>query len=207
MAKFIFREITGDLFSAPKTFSLGHCVASDLKMGKGIAVKFRWVKRRNIHDFRRCTNSICLHFNRHRDTFGRLYELKNQAAKTGGVAVLKDDQRFIYYLVTKTFTYQKPTYGDMHFSLTATKEHMVKCSIIVWKSLSFIQENLPKFRFRRWPTALQNWRYPVSDAVWTAWFGTKLRHKFMKFLMVNRLKLLYIIILRVPSDLNLMLYC
>lgn len=41
MAKFIFREISGDLFSAPKTFSLGHCVASDLKMGKGIAIKFR----------------------------------------------------------------------------------------------------------------------------------------------------------------------
>lgn len=43
-AKLIFREVTGDLFSAAKEYSLAHCVAADLKMGAGIAIKFRWAK-------------------------------------------------------------------------------------------------------------------------------------------------------------------
>lgn len=34
-------EISGDLFSASKDYSIGHCVSADLHMGKGIAVKFR----------------------------------------------------------------------------------------------------------------------------------------------------------------------
>lgn len=41
MSSFVFEEIDGDLFKAPSNFSIGHCVAADLKMGKGIAVKFR----------------------------------------------------------------------------------------------------------------------------------------------------------------------
>jgi hypothetical protein len=36
------KEVTGDLFEAPKEFSLAHCVASDMRMGSGIAVNFRY---------------------------------------------------------------------------------------------------------------------------------------------------------------------
>lgn len=39
----LFREVDGDLFSAPKEYSLAHCVAADLKMGAGIAIKFRYL--------------------------------------------------------------------------------------------------------------------------------------------------------------------
>lgn len=39
MGKFVLKEINGDLFSA-KT-SMAHCVGADLKMGMGIAVKFK----------------------------------------------------------------------------------------------------------------------------------------------------------------------
>lgn len=39
MAKFVLKEINGDLFTA-KT-SLAHCVGADLKMGMGVAVKFK----------------------------------------------------------------------------------------------------------------------------------------------------------------------
>lgn len=39
----LFREVEGDLFTASKDYSLAHCVASDLKMGAGIAVAFRFV--------------------------------------------------------------------------------------------------------------------------------------------------------------------
>ena len=35
------KEINGDLFSADDSYSMAHCVAADMKMGKGIAVKFR----------------------------------------------------------------------------------------------------------------------------------------------------------------------
>lgn len=38
MSKLVFREIEGDLFAAPKTYSLAHCVAADLKMGAGMVL-------------------------------------------------------------------------------------------------------------------------------------------------------------------------
>lgn len=39
MGKFVLKEIHGDLFSAQT--SMAHCVGADLKMGMGIAVKFK----------------------------------------------------------------------------------------------------------------------------------------------------------------------
>lgn len=103
MSSFIFREVVGDLFSAPIIYSLAHCVAADMNMGAGIAVKFR-------------------------DTFKQIQKLKDQGAKAGGLAVLKDQSRFIYYLVSKNKTYTQPTYKDLFSSLHMMKTHMVtKC--------------------------------------------------------------------------------
>lgn len=101
MSTLLFREVDGDLFSAPKEYSLAHCVAADLKMGAGIAVKFR-------------------------DVYGQIDKLKKQGVTAGGVAVLNDDSRFIYYLITKNDTYKKPTYKDLFSSLHAMKDHMVR---------------------------------------------------------------------------------
>lgn len=78
-----FRCVQSDLFSAPTDYSLAHCVGSDLRMGAGIAVKFRF-------------------------KFGRVEELRRQNAQTGEIAVLKSGRRFIYYLVTKQSSIQKP---------------------------------------------------------------------------------------------------
>lgn len=100
MSRLIFREVVGDLFSAPVVYSLAHCVAADMMMGAGIAVKFR-------------------------DTFKQIENLKAQGAKAGGLAVLKDQSRFIYYLVSKDKTYTQPTYKDLFSSLDAMKTHMV----------------------------------------------------------------------------------
>ncbi|XP_062534331.1 ADP-ribose glycohydrolase OARD1-like isoform X1 [Armigeres subalbatus] len=94
------REIEGDLFAVPKDHSLAHCVAADLKMGGGIAVKFKQV-------------------------FKQVDELKAQKVGVGGVAVLKDGERFVYYLVTKRGSMDKPTYGDLTNSLDAMRKHMV----------------------------------------------------------------------------------
>lgn len=35
-------EVDGNLFEAPKEYSLAHCVAADMRMGSGIAVTFRY---------------------------------------------------------------------------------------------------------------------------------------------------------------------
>lgn len=94
-------EVEGDLFSAPKEYSLAHCVAADLGMGAGIAVKFKQI-------------------------YGQLDTLHAQNVQTGGVAVLKDNERFIYYLVTKPQSWDKPTYESLRSSLNAMREHMVK---------------------------------------------------------------------------------
>ncbi|XP_068141896.1 ADP-ribose glycohydrolase OARD1 [Drosophila tropicalis] len=100
MSLFSIREVTGDLFSAGNEYSMCHCVASDLRMGKGIAIRFR-------------------------NKFGQLGVLQQQNVQPGGVAIIKDGQRFIYNLVTKQCSWGKPTYQFMHSSLTAMRQHMI----------------------------------------------------------------------------------
>ncbi|XP_055911512.1 ADP-ribose glycohydrolase OARD1 [Eupeodes corollae] len=97
---FKITEISGNIFTASEEFSLAHCVGADLKMAKGIAVEF--VKR-----------------------FGQKEQLMKQNVRKGGVAVLKDGYRFIYYLVTKDLSYQPTTYETMYSSLHAMRTHML----------------------------------------------------------------------------------
>lgn len=104
MSKLMFREIQGDLFSAPKTYSLAHCVASDFKMSAGIAIVFR-------------------------NKFDQIDKLKKQGGKPGSVAVLKDNDRFIYYLISKNDSYKKPTYKNLFLSLNAMKDHMIQNNV------------------------------------------------------------------------------
>lgn len=89
----------GDLFSAPSDYSLAHCVGSDLWMSAGIATIFKY-------------------------KFGRVDELKRQNAQTGSIAVLKCGRRFVYYLVTKRLSTQKPKIMDLLKSLIAMRSHM-----------------------------------------------------------------------------------
>ena len=91
-------EVRGDLFSAPSSSSLCHCVSRDFRLGKGIAKLFR-------------------------DKFGRIDELKSSGARVGQVAVLKEKKRFIYNLVTKEVYSDKPTYETLRRSLEEMKEH------------------------------------------------------------------------------------
>lgn len=57
--------------------------------------------------------------------FQSVDELKAQDVKTGGVAVLKDNDRFVYYLVTKDRSVEKPTYDTLTESLRSMKKHIV----------------------------------------------------------------------------------
>ncbi|KAE8742457.1 hypothetical protein FOCC_FOCC012012 [Frankliniella occidentalis] len=91
------REEQGDLFSAPLATSLAHCVSSDMKMGAGIAVLFR-------------------------QKFGCVENLKNQGKSVGEVAYLKDGPRYIFYLVTKQWFYNKPTEETLLSSLVEMRD-------------------------------------------------------------------------------------
>ena len=94
------KELKGDLFKCPIESSIAHCVSKDLKMGAGIAKIFRY-------------------------KFGRVDELKKQCINVGNVAILEDNNRFIYYLVTKEKYWQKPTYKTLTSSLNKMKEHCI----------------------------------------------------------------------------------
>lgn len=50
-------------------------------------------------------------------------ELKAQNAQVGGVAILKRQDRFVYYLITKESYFNKPTYETLHRSLGAMRNH------------------------------------------------------------------------------------
>lgn len=142
------RELDGDLFAAPKDHSLAHCVASDLKMGAGIAVRFKQL-------------------------FKGVDELRAQSVGVGGVAVLKDGGRFVYYLITKEGSYDKPTYGDLTRSLEAMRKHMVSCvfwGLFWWGGVIFF--NGLGFGFS-WSMVLKSWRFLGLAVASMGWSGPR----------------------------------
>ncbi|KAL8559309.1 hypothetical protein ACOMHN_060000 [Nucella lapillus] len=92
------RTVQGDVLSCPPSEALAHCVSQDLEMGAGIAVEFK-------------------------ARFGGQQELKRQGKVVGEVAVLKREERFVYYLVTKRRFHDRPTYKTLRASLEAMKRH------------------------------------------------------------------------------------
>lgn len=82
--------IYGNLFDSKD--SLAHCVSLDFKMGAGIALKFRQI-------------------------FGNIDKLRSMKCKVGEVAYLQDNDRYIFYLITKEKYFQKPTYKSLELSL------------------------------------------------------------------------------------------
>lgn len=58
--------------------------------------------------------------------FGRVAYLLDQEARTGGLAVLEDGKRFIYYLVTKERSQGKPTMYTLWLSLKKLKDHCIE---------------------------------------------------------------------------------
>jgi len=92
-------ELRGSLFES-KT-SLAHCVSQDFNMGMGIASQFK-------------------------ERYGRVDELLYQKKVVGDVAVIQEEKKYIYYLVTKKSYYGKPTYSSLRKSLESMKHHMLK---------------------------------------------------------------------------------
>jgi O-acetyl-ADP-ribose deacetylase (regulator of RNase III) len=97
-----FKEIHGDLFTtSDKMSSLAHCVAKDLRMGKGIATFFK-------------------------KKYGGIDELRSQYLEIGSVGVLERDNKYVYYLITKFRSNGLPTLSDLKTSLIQMKNHAVK---------------------------------------------------------------------------------
>jgi hypothetical protein len=83
-----------------KDYCLAHCVSTDFHMNKGIALQFK-IKYNNIETLRKQNQLI------------------------GGLAILEDKNRFLYYLVTKTRYNDKPTLNNMFKSLIKMRNHMI----------------------------------------------------------------------------------
>lgn len=88
----VITECEGDLFNAPASMPLAHCVAADLGMQKGIALDF---KRK----------------------YGHIKYLHSQNKQVGDVATLHTKGRLIFYLITKKYSYSKPMVRDLKSAL------------------------------------------------------------------------------------------
>jgi hypothetical protein len=97
---FRLEERSGDLFSVADDVSLAHCVAEDLRLGRGIATVFK-------------------------ERFGGVEDMRAQGVRVGGVATLLRGRRFVYALVTKTTSSRCwPTLAALRDSLQALKRRM-----------------------------------------------------------------------------------
>ncbi|XP_046464850.1 uncharacterized protein [Neodiprion pinetum] len=124
-------EVEDDLFNAPANVSLVHCVGADFRMGSGIAVQFR-------------------------EKFNSTGKLFDQRVKPGGVAHLTDNERYVFYLVTKQASTDKPTMDTMKQSLYALRERCIKLKVteiamprigcgldeLLWKDVKSIVEEI-----------------------------------------------------------------
>ena len=96
---FLLTESYGDLFSTLPNTSLGHCVSMDFHMSRGIAQIFK-------------------------HKFGKVQFLKSQIQKVGQCAVLHEGNRYIFYLVTKSHYFMKPSYHTLEQALRSMRTHM-----------------------------------------------------------------------------------
>lgn len=95
-----FKELIGNLFKAPKQYSLAHCVSQDLRMDAGIARGFK-------------------------QRFAQIAYLKSKKGLTGQCITLQLPERNIYYLITKTKFFNKPTYENLWQALNNLKQQMI----------------------------------------------------------------------------------
>ena len=116
-------EKTGNVFLAPDSYYLAHCISADYALGKGIAKEFDVVY--NMRN--------------------RLNEMYPRTVDRVGTTLLVDDA---FNLVTKKFFFQKPTLGTLEAALADMKNQCIELGIkkiamprigcgldrLVWKS-------------------------------------------------------------------------
>ena len=100
MRKCRITEETTSIFKAASDYALALSVSADFSMCSGMALQFR-------------------------TKFGKVQDLKQQHKHAGSIAVLKDKNRVIYYLVTKEHHHERSTYSSLYCVLVALREQMV----------------------------------------------------------------------------------
>uniref|UniRef100_A0A914VF27 Macro domain-containing protein n=1 Tax=Plectus sambesii TaxID=2011161 RepID=A0A914VF27_9BILA len=104
----LLTERKGDLFKdAEEGAALAHCISEDCRMGKGIAAIFK-------------------------KNYGGVSELLKQVRdgkKTGTAAVLRRDERLVFYLITKRIYSDKPTYESLESSLMDMKNELLTAGV------------------------------------------------------------------------------
>lgn len=98
-------EETGDLFDAPLDYSLPHCISQDIKMSQGMALMFR-------------------------RKFGNEETLRSQHPKTHEVLYIRQENRYIQYIVTKSKYWQKPSLEDIFLILQNLKFMCIELNIV-----------------------------------------------------------------------------
>ena len=94
----LYKEVNGDLFSAPQGYCLAHCIAGDFGMGAGIATQFN-------------------------DKFNMRSRLINSFGEAGDLKCIKIDN--VFNLITKDYSYRRPTYDSLLESLVEMRDLMV----------------------------------------------------------------------------------
>ncbi|KAL4082984.1 hypothetical protein QTP88_028314 [Uroleucon formosanum] len=97
-------EETGDLFDAPLEYSLAHCVSQDLKMNQGMALMFR-------------------------RKFGNVEMLKCQHPQVHEVVYIRQEDRYILYMVTKTKYWQKSSLEDLFLTIQNLRAICIELNI------------------------------------------------------------------------------
>lgn len=92
-----YKEINGDLFTAPQGYCLAHCISGDYALAAGIAVEFD--KRFNMRK-----------------------RLKNYCEIPDCPSVIKIDN--VFNLITKECGYQRPTYDNLYQALWEMRQDL-----------------------------------------------------------------------------------
>lgn len=85
-----YKEVNGDLFTAPQGYCLAHCISGDFTLAAGIAVEFD--KRFNMRE-----------------------RLKDYYGTPDCPSIIKIDN--VFNLITKERGYQRPTYDNLYQAL------------------------------------------------------------------------------------------
>ena len=96
--------------------------------------------------------------------FGGVAKLLQQRKKIGEVAVLKEQSRFIYYLVTKEVYNHKPTYADVRKSLVDLRRHAIKNGVTKI-SMPAIGCGLDKLNFETMKLIVEEVFLPTNIAI------------------------------------------
>ncbi|XP_050065501.1 uncharacterized protein LOC126554464 [Aphis gossypii] len=130
-------EVNISLFDMPGEYSLGHCIAQDMRMSAGIAVDFKRI-------------------------FGRIGELMDQRPNVGTVAYLQHQHnKYIYYLVTKTFSnrnnnkkkfdhYIPVTLDESGMYLYPQYQYPQKATLVHQRSKPTNANSLTRYRVFKW---------------------------------------------------------